>query len=78
MLAIAGRGAVTTWEGMQNRQSEPWELAEVDRRVKETMEHAYSRMIHAAREYQTDFRTACYCVALERLRQVYEERELFP
>ena len=78
VLANAGGVTVSYYERVQNRRSESWDLAEVDRRLKETMEHAYSRMVHAAREYQTDFRTACYCVALERLRQVYEERELFP
>lgn len=78
VLANAGGVTVSYYEWVQNRRSESWDLQEVDRRLKEAMEQAYSRMIHAARQYQTDYRTACYCAALERLKHVYEERELFP
>jgi glutamate dehydrogenase (NAD(P)+) len=42
------------------------------------MKNAYQRMVHAARNYNVDFRTACYAVALQRLAAVYQERELFP
>lgn len=78
VLANAGGVTVSYYEWVQNRRSESWDLPEVDRRLREAMEQAYSRMVHAARQYQTDYRTACYCVALERLKQVYEEREIFP
>jgi glutamate dehydrogenase (NAD(P)+) len=78
ILANGGGVTVSYYEWVQNRRSEQWDLAEVDRRLKEAMESAYARMVSAARKYNTDYRTACYAVALERLRQVYEERELFP
>ena len=78
VLANAGGVTVSYYEWVQNRRSESWDLQEVDRRLKDAREQAYSRMVHAARQYQTDYRTACYCVALERLQRVYEEREIFP
>jgi glutamate dehydrogenase (NAD(P)+) len=78
VLANAGGVTVSYYEWVQNRRSEQWELPEVDGRLREAMEGAYSRMVTAARNFNTDLRTACYCVALQRLRQVYEEREIFP
>jgi glutamate dehydrogenase/leucine dehydrogenase len=78
VIANAGGVTVSYYEWVQNRRSEQWGLAEVDQRLKDAMEHAYSKMIHAARAHGTDLRTACYVVALERLQKTYEEREIFP
>ncbi len=78
VIANAGGVTVSYYEWVQNRRSEQWALDEVDRRLFEAMEMAYRNMAHAADNYKTDLRTACYIVALERLAQVYDEREIFP
>ena len=39
---------------------------------------AYSKVRDAADDYETDWRTAAYIVALERLEKVYKERGIFP
>ncbi len=78
VIANAGGVTVSYYEWVQNRRSEQWSLAEVDQRLQEAMSQAYSRMVHAANNFGCDYRTACYVVALQRLQQVYEEREIFP
>jgi len=78
VLANAGGVTVSYYEWVQNRRSEQWELSEVDRRLEEAMHSAYERMVHFADKYGCDYRLACYGVALQRLVQVYGEREIFP
>src|SRR5690606_3204550 len=78
VLANAGGVTVSYYEWVQNRRSEQWEISEVDQRLEEAMRGAYQRMVQAARNYDVDYRTACYAVALQRLAAVYQEREIFP
>ncbi len=78
VIANAGGVTVSYYEWVQNRRSEQWGLEEVETRLKDAMEHAYSRAAQVMRNHACDFRTACYVVALQRLQQVYEEREIFP
>lgn len=78
VIANAGGVTVSYYEWVQNRRSEQWGLPEVEQRLTEAMDSAYTRMVNAARNFDCDYRTACYCVALQRLQQVYEEREIFP
>ena len=78
VLANAGGVTVSYYEWVQNRRSEQWELEEVDRKLEEAMHSAYDRMAHFAETHGCDYRLACYGVALQRLAQVYGEREIFP
>ncbi|MBX3128196.1 MAG: Glu/Leu/Phe/Val dehydrogenase [Polyangiaceae bacterium] len=78
VIANAGGVTVSYYEWVQNRRSEQWDIEEVETRLREAMENAYSRVAHVALNAGCDFRTACYVVALQRLQQVYEEREIFP
>lgn len=78
VLANAGGVTVSYYEWVQNRRSEQWTLAEVDARLELAMRDAFHRMLTFSRLHGVDYRTACYGVALERLRTVYAEREIFP
>jgi glutamate dehydrogenase (NAD(P)+) len=78
VLANAGGVTVSYYEWVQNRRSEQWPLQEVEDRLEAAMLSAYQRMIQFARTHNCDYRLACYGVALERLRTVYSEREIFP
>jgi glutamate dehydrogenase (NAD(P)+) len=78
VLANAGGVTVSYYEWVQNRRSEQWTLQEVEERLARAMRDAYERVEEFARANGCDFRLACYAVALQRLAQVYLEREIFP
>jgi glutamate dehydrogenase/leucine dehydrogenase len=78
VLANAGGVTVSYYEWVQNRRSEQWALEEVDERLETAMRDAYDRMYRFAKLHGCDYRLACYGVALQRLNQVYQEREIFP
>ncbi len=78
VLANAGGVTCSYYEWVQNRRSESWTLEEVDEKLETAMRDAYDRVDRFARAHNTDFRIACYGVALSRIQQVYAEREIFP
>jgi glutamate dehydrogenase/leucine dehydrogenase len=78
VLANAGGVTVSYYEWVQNRRSEQWTVQEVDERLETAMHDAYDRMYQFAKLHNADYRRACYGVALQRIAQVYAEREIFP
>jgi glutamate dehydrogenase (NAD(P)+) len=78
VLANAGGVTVSYYEWAQNKRSESWPLEEIDEKLERAMMDAYDRMHQFAELHKCDYRIACYGGALERLKKVYEEREIFP
>jgi glutamate dehydrogenase (NAD(P)+) len=78
VLANAGGVTVSYYEWVQNRRSEQWAIEEVQERLEKAMLDAYDRMAQFARTHECSNRVACYGVALQRLAQVYLDREIFP
>jgi glutamate dehydrogenase (NAD(P)+) len=78
VLANAGGVTVSYYEWVQNKRSETWALEEVEERLEKAMLDAYDRMTQFAKTHNCGNRIACYGVALQRLVQVYVEREIFP
>ncbi len=78
ILCNAGGVIVSYFEWLQNKRSEFWMLDEVDAKLHRLMVSAYQRVRDTAAEFDTDWRTAAYIVALRRLELVYKERGIFP
>jgi glutamate dehydrogenase (NAD(P)+) len=69
---------VGCFEWLQNKQSEYWELEEVDRKLHAKITAAYGRVRDLARLKGVDWPTAAYMVTLSHLEAVYKERGIFP
>jgi glutamate dehydrogenase (NAD(P)+) len=80
ILCNAGGVIVSYFEWVQNKNSEQWELAEVDRKLRRLITVAYDAAEEASKRFDLgmDTRTAAYVVSLERMQHAYRERGIFP
>jgi len=80
ILCNAGGVIVSYFEWVQNKNSEQWELEEVDRKLHRLITAAYDATEEAGKRFDLgeDTRTAAYLVAMERMQHAYRERGIFP
>lgn len=78
ILCNSGGVIVSYFEWLQNKRSEYWELEAVDRKLHRKLVSSYGRVRAAADQYDVDWRTAAYIIALTQLDRVFKERGIFP
>lgn len=78
ILANSGGVIVSYYEWLQNKRSETWDLEEVQAKLERRMKRTYGYVLERMREIGADMRTTCYAIALERLRDTYHHRGIWP
>ncbi|MEO0139390.1 MAG: Glu/Leu/Phe/Val dehydrogenase [candidate division WOR-3 bacterium] len=78
ILANAGGVVVSYLEWVQDRMGYYWEEEEVNNSMAKILLRATKEVLETAKKYNTDYRTAAYIVAIDRVAEVYRGRRLFP
>jgi glutamate dehydrogenase len=74
VLANAGGVTVSYFEWLQNIQNTSWTESETNRKLTEIMTESYDGVCDKAKEYNIDYRTASFILAIERITQAMESR----
>ncbi len=78
ILANAGGVIVSYFEWLQNKSARAWTAEDVDNRLRTTLWDANDQVVCAMKELGCSRREAAYVVALRRLVDVYDRRDIFP
>jgi glutamate dehydrogenase (NAD(P)+) len=78
ILCNAGGVTVSYFEWKQNRQSETWDEALVDERLRKVMSRSSERVLATAKRLNCGMRMASYAAAIEHIDKVYDMRGVFP
>ena len=68
---------VSYYEWLQNRRCEYWNKTEVLTKLSERMKTIFYNIIKTKREHNCSMRVACYILALNRLIECIERKQVF-
>ncbi len=78
VLANSGGVIVSYYEWLQNKRSESWYKERVEEKLERRMRRIYDQTVMKAEELGVGMRTGAYAIALEKLKNVYGARGLWP
>ncbi len=78
ILANAGGVTVSYFEWVQDLQSFFWDEEEVHKKLRKIMTQALRSVWEIKEQYDTDFRTAAYILAIRRVAEATETRGIYP
>lgn len=78
ILCNSGGVIASYFEWLQNRSGEIWQMKEVIERLDKKLDESFGKVSYYAQKEKVDFRTAAYCIAIQRIEKAYIQRGIFP